>query len=1637
MGVVISPSAFAQFHTADTTEDTVIDLPEVLRVIQFYNANAYQCMGGTEDGYAPGAGSETCGAHDSDYDSADYVISLRELLRLVQMFSVGAYYACPGEVPPTEDGFCPGEEMLDVQLGVDPTAVVVPEGGTAGFSVALTEDPGEEVTVSVARVSGDTDLIVLSGGSLTFDSGNFDTPQTVTLVAGDDADTENGTATFRVSLAGATAVDVEAMEADGDAKQFVVSTPMISVPEGGMQTFTVALSADPGGPITATVARVAGDDDITVTGGASLDFDSGNFTTPQTVTLAAAEDDDAVEDAATIRLTATDYTDFDVTATEEENDALEFVLSATTVDVPEGGTASFTVALSADPVSPVTASVAQSVGDPDVTVVSGGTLNFETGNFSTPQTVTLAAAEDLDAEDGTATLTVSATGIPDAAVTATEQDNDVLMFVVSAATLAVPEGDTASFTVALSTAPASETEVTVAIPMGDSDLEVVSGGTLLFDAGNFSDAQTVEISAAEDLDLVSGVGVLSIDGDGIDQVTVELAEVDDDAGPRVSGMYTATPLSANVFDFRGPVTPDDCDTPPGLLTFMAGDSLARDRGSELEVDPLIVLPALQLDGAGAETETSITLQNMGDIASVGLLILMSDSEILEVKCSGELDPGEVWAFSEALGDSLPDDASQGIVYSIDLVETVDGTSVTEAEVCATIANFALGTLKRDPLALGRALQEKGGGAIFELGAPMVATCRLAPVGQPESAGVVSAAYSGFASLDTLQFKGGGSDPQVYAVPYVRTTSEGLDTRVHVENPASAFNNIALTFVDSGTGIETTQNFSLAPQDAMSVSASAVVGDDFLGSARVSTGGLARVGATVTGPTPVVAAYSGVNVADTWPTASIPVLYELGWEHGVAVQNLSETNATSVAVTYYASDGSPSASVNASIPAGRSDVFTFTPGTEEKGSASYPDAGFVIVESGSEDIAATLVSEVREGGFDAPVQLTATALLGPETIFFDPGDPALSGAKVLGFPAIGKVRAGEAIASELVIWNANPAAGETSYALYAYDAAGLHEYRCGSLAASTAEHVVVGFDELGAGFRGGFILRALESDQEAGPGLAATVLQRTQPVVADKTVTTRGAAQPDMTAASIPTLDTPYEASRIGPLVYLPVLNVAGGEDATPVVQFFEVDESNSVGMLYFDEDGELLTPIAPLIEEGNNLEVTTLSVAVPDRAVSAVVVGIDDSETDLIDAYNALDPTMPETGYPAFLETYIATVTEPADMVVSVTRETDSAPERLAVYEGVAGALIAMDDPVNGGFSYSVPQGYLASGGHDTTVYVQNAGTLPTQVEVSLRRSGEGSALISAAGWNPEGGDLSVRVGTIAPGSAKAVRLADVLPSGIEGRVVVRASEPLAVVAETSGSLAANVVPPATLNFTFDQGSAIASNGSRVVYAPLIPGAGFNTAVHLQNALDLGTATSATVIAEYYAADGALSDVSAIALPPFEGRTISIPGDFTPLAGPGWMKLIVNNSGASNPAELQGSVVVENPTTGDTFAYSLWPEYFYVAKGSFNEIEMYAGGISKNFGPEMRSSKITLLNPDLNPLAVDTDIQIRFYGSNGIVGDKGVAATIVDVTLSPGTSTTVDLADAVELIDGLRGGINIEVETPDVNAPAVMAVIEH
>jgi hypothetical protein len=94
----------------------------------------------------------------------------------------------------------------------DVSHIVLPEGATGSFSVALSQPVAANTTVTVARVSGNPDISIDSGSLLVFGTGNWHQAQTVFLAAGHLAEQANATASIRCSAGEWAPADVTATE---------------------------------------------------------------------------------------------------------------------------------------------------------------------------------------------------------------------------------------------------------------------------------------------------------------------------------------------------------------------------------------------------------------------------------------------------------------------------------------------------------------------------------------------------------------------------------------------------------------------------------------------------------------------------------------------------------------------------------------------------------------------------------------------------------------------------------------------------------------------------------------------------------------------------------------------------------------------------------------------------------------------------------------------------------------------------------------------------------------------------------------------------------------------------------------------------------------------------------------------------------------------------------------------------------------------------------------------------------------------------------------------------------------------------------------------------------------------------------
>jgi hypothetical protein len=214
-------------------------------------------------------------------------------------------------------------EFLVSAYEYDPVALVTETDGSTVVSeqdptlnddtieVVLSGEPTENVLVEFdPNISGDD--ITLVGAdpcgivALTFEPGNWDTPQTVTVRAVDDSD-EEGTHYSFISVNVSSddlnfdnvftaPIAVKVLDNDLPEVQVAASDGTTEVSEEGetSDTYTVKLGSPPTDSVTVAITDSSDPDQVTVT--ASLEFTSSTWNTPQTVTVTAIDDEIAEAD---------------------------------------------------------------------------------------------------------------------------------------------------------------------------------------------------------------------------------------------------------------------------------------------------------------------------------------------------------------------------------------------------------------------------------------------------------------------------------------------------------------------------------------------------------------------------------------------------------------------------------------------------------------------------------------------------------------------------------------------------------------------------------------------------------------------------------------------------------------------------------------------------------------------------------------------------------------------------------------------------------------------------------------------------------------------------------------------------------------------------------------------------------------------------------------------------------------------------------------------------------------------------------------------------------------------------------------------------------------------------------------------
>jgi hypothetical protein len=410
-----------------------------------------------------------------------------------------------------------------VIIGVTGGDTRVHEDGTTGdtYSVVLRSAPTQNVTITPAAffnngASGfaattfSAQGLSISPASLTFTAANWNTPQSFTLAGADNANNAERARTVTIAHT-SSSTDANfnnqtihqvavSMLAKDDVRVLVLDTPGGNE-NGNTSTYRVTVNRAPASNVGLTLTAnaqlqlappVPTGGTLTYAGSATLNFDSANWTTFQTVTLRPVDDtvtellyntgSGFLHSGSVAHSITTSDPAFSgavagaalMTITDNEVPTIRVVPSSGSTQLSEAGqTDTYDVVLNMAPTADVTFTIT-----PDAQVTADkAALTFTSGNWSTPQTVTLTAVNDLVAENNhTGFVTHSnATStdpnftflpVPGVSASITDDDGARLVVTQSGGTTNVVEGGAVdTITIALSSAPTANVTVSLVPPM--------------------------------------------------------------------------------------------------------------------------------------------------------------------------------------------------------------------------------------------------------------------------------------------------------------------------------------------------------------------------------------------------------------------------------------------------------------------------------------------------------------------------------------------------------------------------------------------------------------------------------------------------------------------------------------------------------------------------------------------------------------------------------------------------------------------------------------------------------------------------------------------------------------------------------------------------------------------------------------------------------------------------------------------------------------------------------------------------------------------------------------------------------------------------------------------------------------------
>ncbi len=568
---------------------------------------------------------------------------------------------------------------------VDPGLVALTEGGQLALRVSLAFRPSAPMTVAVS--SATVAVATVAPTSLGFSTTDWATPKTITVIAPQDDDVAPGVGAIRLSAPAAGLVDrvVPVAVTDDDTLRLVLTTDRLTLTEGGTAgAVGVRLSHRPG--VVTTVAISSSDPGAVLPVPSALSFDAQSWSTNQIVEVRIPDDDDVVDESATLTVATTGVPSETVAVTVRDDDSQALIVSPETVGLVEGTTAALGVRLAFDPRGAV--SVDLVTPDPGAVTVSPSRLDFPAGTWNQPRSVTLSAVSDDDVDDELVHVAVRSAVAPERMVPVSVDDDDVQALDASPSSLALAEGGTALLTVRLAFRPSAP--VVVQLASSDAPAASVSPSSVTIDASNWQSPPSVVVTAEPDLDTRDEQLALSLTSPGLGSLTIPVAVDDDDVqaivvdtavlglveggGPAQVGVRLA-------FAPDGPVSIAVASSDPGAVSVSPGVLSFDPTGWSV---PQLLSVVAVADADPVPEQATLTL-SAGPIAPASIAVQVTDATPVVAVYTA---PGPAQVFGGALDPATEVEAIR-----------IEVTAPTQLRVESFAPSAALGTCGSDTLVL--------------------------------------------------------------------------------------------------------------------------------------------------------------------------------------------------------------------------------------------------------------------------------------------------------------------------------------------------------------------------------------------------------------------------------------------------------------------------------------------------------------------------------------------------------------------------------------------------------------------------------------------------------------------------------------------------------------------------------------------------------------------------------------------------------------------------------------------------------------------------------------------------------------------------------------------------------------------------